>query len=87
MATPMTSYFWDAIDPNNSASGIAGAPAAPAADVGAGKLGMIGIVPVRSVLSPQHPLFVVGVLLAATGALIGVSTHVRIGRFEASASE
>lgn len=83
----MTSYFWDAVNPNNSSSGIQGAPSAPATDVSTGGLAQAGITQVRSIFSPDHPLFFYGILLLGTGALIGVSTHVRIGRFEASASE
>ena len=79
MANPMTSYFWDAVNPNNSSSGISGAPSAPATDVSTGKLGQVGILAQRGVLSPDHPMFFFGVVLAATLGLVAVSTHVKVG--------
>lgn len=75
--------FWDQVNPYNAIAG--GPPEAASTDVAVGGLGQTGVAQVRSIASPDHPLFFFGVILFATGALIGVSTHVKVGPFKVGA--
>jgi len=56
------------------------------ADVAAGNLGQIGVTASTPVTSSQHPFFWFAVFAAATAALIGGSTSIRVGRERAKVS-
>lgn len=71
---------WDQLNPLTLIGGPSGGVSD---DVTTGGLGSSGILPKAPAMSPDHPLFWFGAILAVTLGLIGTTNHVRVGPFRA----
>ena len=75
--------FFAAADPFSGGGNL---PAGASSDVTTGQLGQVGVSSATPVYHPNHPFFWFVVLAAGTAALVGTSTHLKIGKVKAAFS-
>jgi len=78
--------FFAAADPF---AGSGNLPAGASADVTTGQLGTVGVSSSSgtNVYHPAHPFFWFALFAAGTAALVGTSTHLKIGKLKAAVSD